>query len=216
LNFLTYLFPLAAIAFVLMLFYSWIPLLRREPADGDGPSASRLSFAAERGRMTGRDRWYALAIALVYAGVAFIGLGDTEAPQSFCYFADRGRYADIELPEETEIGSVMYYCGLHTGNYYLQFSDDGVNFDDVSTMEQNYAALFKWKTAEFTEGATTTARYIRIIADDELSLGAARRFHIHLRRRLRGAFRRAGACSRGLHLHEQHLLRRDLSRPHRL
>lgn len=170
-NFLTYLFPLAAIAFVLLLFYSWIPLLRRESLSGGEPSASRFSFRAEIGRMTGRDRLFALAITLVYAAVAFIGLGDTEAPQSFCYFAERGRYADVELPEETEIGAVMYYCGLHTGNYYLQFSEDGVNFEDVSTMEQNYAALFKWKTAEFSEGAKTTARYIRIIADDELSMG---------------------------------------------
>ncbi|NCC69039.1 MAG: dolichyl-phosphate-mannose--protein mannosyltransferase, partial [Clostridia bacterium] len=171
-NFLTYIFPLAAIAFVLMLSYSWIPLLRRAPDTGEDPSAGpRLSFNSENGRMTGRDRWLALAITLVYAAVAFIGLGDTEAPQSFCYFADRGRYADIELPEETEIGAVMYYCGLHTGNYYLQFSDDGINYEDVSTMEQNYAALFKWKTAEFSDGAQATARYIRIISDDELSMG---------------------------------------------
>lgn len=169
-NFLTYLFPLAALAFVFLLAAGWLPLLKRQPLP-EGAPAPRFSFAVANGTMTGRDRLIALVITAVYAAVAFIGLGDTTAPQSFCNFAARGSYADIELPAETEIGAVMYYCGLHTGNYYLQFSSDGENYEDVSTLEQNYTALFKWKTAEFTDGAETSARYIRIIADGTLSLG---------------------------------------------
>lgn len=171
-NFLTYLFPLSAIAFTLLLAYGWVPLLKSAHiSDIDPAPRPSLSFAAPGGRMTGRDRLLALAVTLVYAAVAFLGLGDTEAPQSFCAFEARGRYADVRLPEETEIGAVMYYCGLHTGNYYLQFSSDGDNYEDVSTLEQNYTALFKWKTAEFTEGTGKTARYIRVISDGELSLG---------------------------------------------
>lgn len=180
---LTYIFPLAALAFVFIVASGWLPLLRKEPAPDALPDTPepeqpepprprrRLSFAHPLPGLTRRDRLAALLITVVYAAVAFTGLGDTQAPQSFCRFDGKGSYADITLPEETELSSVVYYTGLHTGSYYLQFSDDGETYTDVATLEQGYADLFKWKTAEYTDGAPTRTRYIRIIADGELNLG---------------------------------------------
>ncbi len=169
--FLTYLLPLAAIAYVFFVAAGWIPLLKCTPLPSGQEGAAHVLTFPETYEMTRKDRLLALGITVVYAAVAFLGLGDNRAPQSFCEFAERGRYADITLAEETEIGAIKYYCGLHTGSYYLQFSSDGENFEDVAVLEQNYADLFKWKTGEYSEGAARTARYIRIIADNTLSLG---------------------------------------------
>ena len=188
-SFLVYIFPLAALAAIFIMAAGWLPMLRAregrlpDPADcnaafaaADAPEteAARrppMSFAGKTAPITGWDGLLALFITLVYALVAFFGLGDRTAPQSFCHFADWGSYVTIELPVETEIRSIRYYSGLHTGNYYVQYSDDGENFEDVAKMEQNYVALFKWKTAEYDAGVKTSARYIRIVADAELDLG---------------------------------------------
>lgn len=110
-------------------------------------------------------------ITALYAVIAFIGLGNTESPQSFCHFDERGSYADIELESGTEIANLRFFAGLNTGKYYVQFSEDGVNFEDAGIMEQTYADIFKWLDWEPNEGAPTSAKYIRIIADSELYMG---------------------------------------------
>ena len=64
----------------------------------------------------------------------------------------------------------MYYSGIYTGNYYLQYSDDGENYTDESTMSQNYAEIYKWQNAKLKEENKST-KYIRIIADSHLEMG---------------------------------------------
>lgn len=173
LSWLTYLLPISAAAFVLYTAWRWLPVFSddRLPDCGDTAAKGRFTFAAKREKLTKSDAAAMLVITAIYAAVAFAGLGDTDAPDSFCEFQAEGEYVVIELPEETEIGYVQYYCGLHTGDYFMQFSTDGENYTDVCTMTQHYADLFKWITPEFTEGADRTAKYIRIIAGARLSLG---------------------------------------------
>ncbi|MEG1633898.1 MAG: glycosyltransferase family 39 protein [Oscillospiraceae bacterium] len=188
-EYLTYILPLMAIAYVFYTAYGWMPLLRSErlpdappedgltaqepPADAQAAPAPRprFSFASKHGSISARDLRLMALITLLYAAVAFTFLGDRSAPESFCVFSENGAYADIELAETTEISRVDYYCGLNTGSYYLQYSEDGVNYRDVAVMEQKYSDLFKWKTAEYKENAVISARYIRLISDSELRLG---------------------------------------------
>ena len=171
-SYLTLLFPAAAVIFILFWFADAVPWLRRDRSgllhSFDGqllPSLRSCRFCPDR-----RDILPVILITLIYAAAAFIGLGSTKAPQNFCTFSGRGSYAQIELDEETEISSIMYYTGLNTGNYYLQFSSDGENWADVSTMEQSYAELFKWLYAELPDGVHS-AKFIRLISDKELYLG---------------------------------------------
>ena len=185
-SYLTYIFPIAAALGVIYMAWRWTPIFAdpfedapeppAQPEEGAGGEAAprrrpRLSFAQTEGRITRRDALLALAITLVYAAVAFTGLGNMSSPQSFCKFTERGRYVDIALPEETEITKIRYFCGLHTGEYAVQFSMDGENWTDAGTLEQGYTEIFKWmdSTEEgFTPGR---ARHVRLIASDELWLG---------------------------------------------
>lgn len=154
-------FPMAAIAFILLVFSDYFACLRK-PAEG-------LTQPAEGG--FGRsDRIVIVCVTVFYALSAFLNLGGTAAPQSFCRFDSRGEYAQIELEEGSDVGTIVYYTGLHTGNYYLQFSADGENWEDSGVMSQGYASLFKWQSVQVGESGIG-ARYMRLIADDELWLG---------------------------------------------
>ena len=156
----TYVFPIAAIAFLVLIFSGYVPLLRKQTV----PSAE--GFAWRR-----KDTVCVLSVTAVYAVMAFIGLGNAYGVQNYCKFEIRGAYALTELSEPAEIGAVRYFPGLHTGNYYLQASLDGETYTDICTLPQGYADLFKWKDAELPEASFGPAKYIRLIADGQLWLG---------------------------------------------
>ena len=118
---LTLIFPIATIIFIGLVFADYLPLLKR--------NTPRLNLPKESS-FTALDRILMLALTAVYALTAFINLGVNTAPQSFCKFEERGSYALIELSQPTDIGNVVYYTGLCTGDYYLQFSADGENWTD--------------------------------------------------------------------------------------
>lgn len=171
---LTLIFPIALLLLLFVLFAAFMRIaLRRDLlVDGaeidDRPSGLgwfRRRFPMERG-----DMLPMLLITAVYAAVAFWGLGQNSAPQSFCRFVESGRYVEIALQEETEISQVMYYSGLYSGTYYLQFSADGENWTDQTSMEQSHANLFKWQYAELLD-ADQRVKYVRIIAGGLLELG---------------------------------------------
>ncbi|MBR5262101.1 MAG: glycosyltransferase family 39 protein [Oscillospiraceae bacterium] len=158
-NKLTLAFPIALILFLVMILVEYIQVVNK---DNVGRRPDR--------RFSRLDAFCLAIVTIAYAVTAFVGLGDSTAPQKFCKFQSRGQYSLIELDEEKDIGAVMYYSGFHTGKYYLQFSADGEEFTDIAVMEQNYADLFKWQYAELGE-ETQGVKYIRIIADGELWLG---------------------------------------------
>lgn len=176
-SYLTYIFPVLAAFFVIMVARRWMPAFAdsRLPADPETGRAAkpRFGFESREGRLVKLDALLCLIITVCYAVVAFTGLGDTTAPQSWCRFTERGRYALIDLGEEYDIGIVRYYTGLHTGRYEMQFSTDGATWWDAGTLEQEYADLFKWQDFfPASEGVEeTTTRYIRLVASAELSLG---------------------------------------------
>ncbi len=120
--------------------------------------------------MTKTDILPLALILLVYSVVVFINLGIKQNPESFCPFGGKGQYVDIELPEGALVTGVRYYTGLHTGNYFLQFSDDLENFTDEATMEQKHSQIFKWMDASLKE-ESKSAKYIRIIADNRMDMG---------------------------------------------
>ncbi|MBR1658840.1 MAG: glycosyltransferase family 39 protein [Oscillospiraceae bacterium] len=158
-NALTAVFPVALGCFLLLMFLEYLPLLR-EP----------VRFPRNGRRWTRWDSILAGGITLAYAVTAFLGLGDRVGVQSFCHFAARGEYAQIELEAPTEIGALRYYSGLGMGEYRLQFSPDGADWVDVGTLDQGHAKLFKWNDAELAEDRPAAKR-LRLIASRELWLG---------------------------------------------
>lgn len=165
-------FLVVGVSLVLLFFWAYCRLFKyKNPvADLYEQETARLTYPRTRFPMERRDLFPLLLITLVYAAVAFWGLGDHTDPQTFCSFADRGRYVVVELPEDTAISRVMYYTGLYTGNYYLQYSDDGENYTDESVLSQKYSEIYKWQNAKLKE-ENKSAKYIRIIADSHLEMG---------------------------------------------
>lgn len=109
-------------------------------------------------------------IVIVYAFFAFYNLGNTNSAESFHRFSD-GESVTVSLSGDDEIASVMYFSGLNTGSYTLQYSDDGENFYDAATLSQDYVSIFKWKTAEFYLDTPQSPIYVRIVAHGNVWLG---------------------------------------------
>ena len=165
---LTVLFPLAIALLALLWFVRWVGIrLSRPAADADEAPGGRL--------FEKKDRLALGLINAVYAVVAFAGLGDTNAPQSFLHYEQGNYYALIDLGSERELSSVRYYTGLGTADYTLEVSADGETwvgqFDENggSLMPQGYNQLFRWCTAELHDNGPI--RYLRIISGAEQYLG---------------------------------------------
>ena len=176
-SWLTYILPVCAAFFCIMIAWRWLPVFSgaQLPYNMDTGRLERpgFSFRAENGRISRLDAALCLVITLCYAVTAFVGLGSMSAPQSWCRFTERGQYALVDLGSEVDIGMLRYYPGLHTGEYTLQFSSDGEDWRDAGVLTQEYSELFKWLDySPAAEGvAGTRARYIRLIASAELDLG---------------------------------------------
>ena len=132
---LTYVFPILILLFIGLFFFGC-----PSPASAVIENAPKSAF----GR---RDAIALGIITAVYAVTAFIGLGDTDAPQSFHDFHS-GESVTVDLGEVRSIDGIMLYSGLNTGSYRIELSDDGNNFSDAGSFEQNYVALFKWNDFE--------------------------------------------------------------------
>ena len=152
---LTYIFPIAAVLLITLFFFGC-------------PNLKTAELCAEgENRMTKRDVMLVCAISLLYAVIAFCGLGDTEAPESFAKI-DAEQWHIIDLGKEKSISAIRYYPGLNTGNYSLEYSADGKSWHKLNSLEQDYTSLFKWKNAEISG---FDARYISISSDSRLYLG---------------------------------------------
>lgn len=160
---------------VFAFFALYISLFRKSSpyADVEERETAGLSYPRRRYPMEGKDFIPLILITVLYAVVAYWGLGDKTNPESFCSFSDRGSYADIELPSDMLVSKLMYYSGLHTGNYYLQYSEDGETFTDAGVLEQGHADIFKWKVFNLAD-VQKTAKYIRLISDSKLDMGELR------------------------------------------
>lgn len=155
---LTYIFPVLMLLFIILFFIGCPP-----PAHADLRKNPRGSF-------TRRDALALGVIVILYSAVAFYNLGDTKAPQSFHHFKS-GESVVLDLGDEMQVDEMLFYSGLNTGSYKLEYSPDGQNFSAVGEFKQSYTALFKWEKPELYDGAEATARYIRISADSDMYLG---------------------------------------------
>jgi len=136
---------------------------------------NRLTFMTARYPMEKTDIIPLVAITAAFAFLALFRLGDMEAPQSFFRFTHEKPQVVIELHSPGEISSMMFYTGLWTGHYMLEFSEDGVvwheqqsssgnsNESSDPAMNQQYSLLFKWRHAELNSD-NPPVKYIRLTA----------------------------------------------------
>lgn len=168
---LTIIFPLVVALGILLWFCRWISIHKNLTLEAQAaPLPEKTPFFS-------RNDWIILSVlTVVYGIVAFWGLGQNIAPQSFLHYEAGNYYAQIELHEEQEITAVRYYSGLCTADYKLQFSTDGENWteqlkdDGTSGMTQRYTQLFRWNDATLNDD-NGPVKYIRIVSGAEQFLG---------------------------------------------
>ena len=176
---LTLLFPLAILLVIVLFFVQYgkasRPLKMTSEWIDMELSKTGLTFLAVRHPMEKRD---ILPLSIIFAAFMFLALfklGDFGAPQSFFQFTDGRDHVVIELDEPAEIDSIMYYTGLWTGNYVLEFSGDGASWSVQNqkggqdpdapsyAMSQPLAGLFKWRYAYLNRDGAGV-KYIRLTA----------------------------------------------------
>lgn len=174
--YISYLFPFLAAAGILCFFgwYIYAMLPRRGTLEWISHAQQQLprrfTFAAPLHPMEKKDALPPLLLTLVYAATAFWNLGNTSAPESFARLYN-GESVTFSSVESISISRVQYYTGLGTGSYRLEYSADGVNWQEI-TLEQDYSRLFYWlEPDELPE--QRAARYFCLTAEcsDWLELG---------------------------------------------
>jgi len=161
----TTLFPVATLCFLVLFFMYYFRSTR--PLSGTSEwihievAKTRLTFFTRRYPMEKGDAAPLILIMVFFTFLALFQLGDFEAPQSFFKFTDEQDNVVIELEEPAIIDSLMFYTGLWTGTYKLEFSSDGISWLEQAAadsedpeakqaiaMDQAHSNLFKWRYAD--------------------------------------------------------------------
>lgn len=153
-----YLFPIAL--FILLgIFFLGLPDLRRCTLPRNGECSRRIDRV---------DAGIMAIISVLYAAIAFTGLGNTVSPESF--EAMNGASVVLELPGNVYPSRIMLFSGVGEGEYSFEYSPDGITWEQIGTYEQNYVSVLKWN--EFIPNATVNApRYVLISGTGDVYLG---------------------------------------------
>ncbi|MBO4330800.1 MAG: phospholipid carrier-dependent glycosyltransferase [Oscillospiraceae bacterium] len=106
-----------------------------------------------------KDARAAAVITLLYALLAFTGLGDSRTPESPYVFPVRGDSFVAELAEPAGVSLLRWYAGPTAGACTVEFSEDGESWSEQKALEQDYRTVLKWNSLE-TSGERT--KYIRV------------------------------------------------------
>jgi 4-amino-4-deoxy-L-arabinose transferase-like glycosyltransferase len=157
----------------------------REYTDGVKRVKVKSPFRFTLHKLTRHDIAPLVILLAVFTFADFFLLGGSTAPQTFLKFTSGNDSAVVTLDNETAIGKIIYYSGDKNGGYELDYSDDGVNWTEVTggakpqtathittaidvAMPQDHSRLFAWQTAvidfaQFPDGVFK-ARYLRVRA----------------------------------------------------
>ncbi|MDR2515318.1 MAG: phospholipid carrier-dependent glycosyltransferase [Christensenellaceae bacterium] len=122
-----------------------------------GPKLPNGAATGEPARFTRWDFLLIAAMMLVYAPLAFFGLGNSYAPQTVWKGA-LGQEAVLDLGQEQSIGRFYYYGDINHGRLEISFSGDGQSYGDARELELGTYSMFKWESLK----PETTARYVKV------------------------------------------------------
>ena len=107
------------------------------------------------------------AVTAVYAVVAFVNLGDTQAPQTEWVSTTPGEEVTFDLGQERTF-IFTYYGGICSTDFDISFSSDGETWTEPVTALYDQGQIFRWLWLN-ENGATVTARYARITVNPSTS-----------------------------------------------
>ena len=118
---------------LLTLFFLSLPDLRSCALTGPDKTRHRLGRA---------DAVIMAVITLLYAGVAFWKLGNTESPESFVNMENRTESIELDISGGT-VTHLMVYEGVGIGSYSITYSDGSATYD-IAELTQSHADVLKW------------------------------------------------------------------------
>ncbi len=124
----------AACFLMLVMFFLLMPDLRSCSLRDRQPNSKRLTRA---------DALIMACLTLVYAVVAFTGLGNTSSPQTFVNMENREAELTLDLDGGT-VSHLMIYTGVGIGGYDITYTTDGSDSYDLTWFEQSHAEDLKW------------------------------------------------------------------------
>ncbi|MDL2300535.1 phospholipid carrier-dependent glycosyltransferase [Clostridiaceae bacterium OttesenSCG-928-D20] len=167
------LFPIALIGFILYSCYRfWRDTGAFSPVDGAEGLVRpvRLSFEGKRHKMERLDLILLALITVLYSFAAFYKLGDKDATESSLIFEGENRHAQVEFKESINLLQIQYFSILHTGEFKVTVSSDGVEYTEIGVLEQGYNHILKWNDL-FLDVPADNVRFLRIISSARMEIG---------------------------------------------
>lgn len=118
------------------------------------------SYLHDDDRKLKKVDWIIIGVfVLFYAILSFSNLGTLENPQTFYEFQYSGEEIGLELENaSTEVSLIRVYSGYEVGSYDIFISNDGSNFNELTTITQDM--VFSWNDFNLND----TFKYIKIVS----------------------------------------------------
>jgi len=94
--------------------------------------------------MLRRDYAYLFVLIIVYSIIAFVRLGDFNAPQT-SWVSQSGDAVVIDLGHQRQVSTFQYRMGaVHDASFTLETSSDGINWSPPNLISPPFTAAFHW------------------------------------------------------------------------
>ena len=120
--------------------------------------------------LKGKDWALMMGLTVVYAIVAFTGLGSTVAPQTTWTSSNTNEEIVFDLGETSEF-TMLYYGGITSYNFTVETSEEGLMWEEAMPAEMGFGECFRWKylTPKIGENyhrepILSVGRYVRLAA----------------------------------------------------
>ena len=116
------------------------------------PDLRSCDLGEQRQKQNRLTRFDALAMALLtlaYGAVAFVRLGDRDAPQTFVNMEGREAELTLDINGGT-VSHLMLYTGVGIGGYDITYTTDGSDSYDLARFEQSHAEDLKWQDVDLS------------------------------------------------------------------
>ncbi|WP_235560902.1 phospholipid carrier-dependent glycosyltransferase [Bacillus sp. FJAT-28004] len=143
------------------------PLLEDERKQSDYKTLTAFKVESvsrvkqEKARFARKDWIWMGAITLIYAVVALFQLGEMKGPVTAWQPSTVGQSFYVDLGEVKQLDRINSFGGVGTGKYKYEFSQNGVDWDNVMEIDSSHVAVFTWNS----QPAALAARYVKLTTD---------------------------------------------------
>ncbi|MGO4547095.1 phospholipid carrier-dependent glycosyltransferase [Paenibacillus sp. 2TAB23] len=119
-------------------------------------AATRVKQSANR--FVRKDWLLMSAITLVYGIVALFQLGEMKGPQTAWQPESAGQSFYVDLGDVKQLDRINSFGGVGTGKFKYEFSQNGIDWDQVMEIDSSHVAVFTWTS----QPAALQARYVKL------------------------------------------------------